>query len=182
MKKLGILIATALLASSSVALAKPAVVVDPGDDVTVRDHRDPDDRYRHYDNDRDDDRFRDRDDRRFYRIRPGTQPTWMDLGMARTGKTRIAVGEDAGLFRSLKLDIKGWLRVGSVLVRFTDGTEQRFKVARSYDASDAPMVLDLGGNKEIRAIIVQAAAYGRGRVEISGLAPTRYYWRHQASR
>jgi len=213
MKKLSMFLATAVLATSSLALGAPAaghVTVrdhrgqrdqvdtrDHRDQVDTRDHRDQvdtrdhrtdnhgraQDSYDNYESYNDNDSAFTRDQNGgFWRggqrfIRAERQASWTELGTVGTGQSRIAVGANAGLFRSVQVEAKGWIGVKQVLIRFTDGTEQRVMLRSTNAGRGAPYVINLNGAKQIRAIIVVAAPYGRGRIEVSALPATRYYWR-----
>lgn len=167
MNKLTALITTAILGISSAAIAKPVAPPQVAD--AQHDHD------RDYNNDRDRaDRFDDRG-RYDHTIRRGPSSRWLDLGIARTGKTTIQIGSRTR-FSSLRLDVNGWLRVNQVLVRFADGTERLIKLQHANMSNRDPLVVDLGGSKRVNSVIVYASRYGRGSVQVSGLESRRYYF------
>lgn len=194
MNKLTLVTTAAILGASSLAVADP--------DVTVRDHRDHGDRHDRfddYDHDYDDDndrvfyfdddddfgesRFTRDDDGRYWRnhrqfIRAEQQPRWVTLGTAGAGKTAIGV---KGRYRSLRLDMNGYLRVKQVVVYLADGTVQKVRMA-SMGRRGAPLIIDLGGTKNVERVFVYASQFGRGSVEVQGLQAKRYYWKRFAGR
>lgn len=155
MKKVTALITTAILGLSSAAIAKPAAPTQVADAQHDRDRFDDHGRYDHdrYDRDRDHNRYGSR---------------WLDLGVARAGKTTIQL-DNRDRYRSLKLDVNGWMRVTQVLVRFADGTERLIKLQKANVSRHEPLVIDLGSSRRLNSVIVYASRYGRGSIEVSGL-------------
>lgn len=210
MKKIASVLALAILGTSSLALADHDATVTASPDLTVRDHRDGrfddrvdtrdhrDGRYDDRFDDRDDDNakydyttdddadFRRDDDGNYWRgqsryIRGQSQPRWVQLGTKGGGKTVIQVGADAGQFQSLRLDVRGWMRISHVVVVFENGTRQVVKL-NSSGRRNAPLVIDLAGNRRAIAFVkVFANEYSRGTVTVSGLKAPRYFWRRHVA-
>jgi hypothetical protein len=180
MKKLSLLLTTAILATSSVALADhtSAPGTAPGA-PTVRDHRFDDD----FAYDDLDGKFVDRHDKRFldddsYEYRDGRwmrRPMlrWETLGTLGAGKAILNLDHTPGRFKSLKLDIRGRMRINRVVVLFADGTRQVMAMRSAAGRGAAP-VLDLGSPRKIHSIIVYSSPWSRGSVTVTGLKMNRF--------
>jgi hypothetical protein len=178
MKKLSLLLTTAILATSSVALADHTSA--PGTAPVVRDHRFDDD----FAYDDLDGKFVDRQDKRFldddnYEYRDGRwmrrpMVRWETLGTLGAGKATLNLDNHAGRFKSLKLDVRGRMRINRVLVIFADGTRQVLAMRGASSGYGADPVLDLGSPRKIHAIIVYSSPWSRGSVTITGLKMNRF--------
>jgi len=192
------LIVSLILGSSSVAMADPGTSFSasahgglaPGaygdGGVTVRDHRDDDDRQYGRDDDRgysrdddrrygrdddrrygrDDDRRygRDDDDRRFAR-RPFRGPVMLASGLAfgNQGRAFITVGSQAGRFGTLQLNAAGGRTfIKQVYVQFANGQEQVLRDLDRTLVGREGLTLDLGCREAISRIVVYGGAVPSG--------------------
>jgi hypothetical protein len=155
MKKLTALITTVVLGASSVAMARPAQLLDNG--------------------------WRERQDLRMDREREPQfsgqrtyRPTWVAL----SGATRIAGGRDVipvgsqkGRFTQLRFQTtEGASLIDRVLIRFSDGRWQATDVNKQIDTGHpmVEVVLD-GDRKKIDQIIVIGAANRRASYQVFGI-------------
>ena len=183
MKKLSLILTTAILATSSVALAEhtSAPVTAPGAPI-VRDHRD--NRFDDFAYDDLDGKFVDRHDKRFvdddsYEYRDGRwtrRPMlrWENLGTLGAGKAILNLDRNPGRFKSLKLDINGRMRINRVVVLFADGTRQVLAMRSTANGHGAAPILDLGSPRKIHSIIVYSSPWSRGSVTVTGLKMNRF--------
>lgn len=154
MKKLTALITTLVLGASSVAMARPARLIDNGwrerQELRIDRERERFSGQRHY------------------------RPTWVALSGATritAGRDVIPVGAQQGRFTQLRFQTtEGASLIDRVLIRFSDGRWQSTDVGRQIDPRNpmVEVVLD-GDRKKIDQIIVLGAGGRRASYQVFGI-------------